>query len=96
MVAGLMQLGYDLSYRLTHARDFLQAIVRNQVLQGLCEGQEVLRRARVGLGTVRVATAQGRALPKFVKQLGNFGCSKDGSWQLSDNAQDGHWCRRRS
>jgi len=34
MVAGQMQLGDDVGNRVTHARDFFQALLGNQILQG--------------------------------------------------------------
>jgi hypothetical protein len=52
-----MQLGDDAGNRVTHARDFLQALLGNQILQGFCESQQVFRRARVGLRAVGVATS---------------------------------------
>src|SRR4051812_50070272 len=91
-----MQLGDDVGDGITDAGNFLQAILRNQVFQWLCERQEVLRRARIRLGKVWVATAQGRTLPEFSEQVGDLRCGKTwhgglGCMVWGEKAQKGPW-----
>jgi hypothetical protein len=60
-----MQLGDDIRDSLADPRNFLKPSVRNEIVQRLCNRQEVLGRARVRPGTIGIAPTQCRSLAEF-------------------------------
>jgi hypothetical protein len=68
MRSGAVQREYDIGEGRTHARNFLQAVLRHEISERNGERQQALGGSAIGAGAVRIAAAQRRAPPEFDQQ----------------------------
>lgn len=68
MTAGPVQLGDDIGDGVADSRNFGETTFGNQHIEREGEGRQAIRRARVGLGSVLIATTQRGPLCVFAKQ----------------------------
>ena len=74
MRAGRVQLLDDVGDRVADARDLLQAVLRDHLLERNAEGKQIVRCARIGFRAERIAAAQGAALSELAQQGGDGRC----------------------